>query len=84
MLEELVRTSREKRNHQQGQSTAWKIRIDNEDLLFLKRVSQAIARRERGLIPEPSITALIQTAIKKYVSEALQCYEVSITERETA
>ena len=70
-----MRVPKEKQNRT-SRSTAWKIRIDNDDLNFLKRVSEAIARKDRGLIPEPSITALIQTAIKNYISEAFQCYDV--------
>ena len=59
---------------QQESSTAWKIRIANEDIKLLKCVSQAMATKERGLIPEPSITAMIQKAIKNYISEAFDCY----------
>ena len=61
---------------QQECSTAWKIRIANEDIQLLKCVSQAMANKERGLVPEPSITAMIQKAIKNYISEAFECYGI--------
>ena len=56
-------------------TTAWKIRIENEDLHLLKRVAEKIAAQDGGMmIPKPSITALIQKAVKHYIAEALQRY----------
>jgi hypothetical protein len=55
-------------------TTAWKIRIENEDLHLLKRVAEKIAAHDGGMIPKPSITALIQKAVKHYIAEALQRY----------
>ena len=60
-------------------STAWKIRIANEDIQLLKCVSQAMAAKERGLVPEPSITAMIQKAIKHYISDAFECYGIHVS-----
>ncbi len=63
-----------KERRQKTGTTAWKIRIENEDLQLLKRVAEKIAEQDGGMIPKPSITALIQKAVKHYISEALQRY----------
>ena len=55
-------------------TTAWKIRIENEDLHLLKQIAEKIAEPDRGLIPKPTVTALIQKAIKNYIAEALRRY----------
>ena len=55
-------------------TTAWKIRIDNGDLFLLKQIAEKIAEQDRGLIPKPTVTALIQKSIKNYIAEALRRY----------
>ena len=66
---------REKKASVKTGTTAWKIRIDNEDLQLLKQVAEKIAGQNGGMIPKPSITAMIQKAVKKYITEALEYYE---------
>lgn len=55
-------------------ATAWKIRIENEDLYLLKQIADKIAEQDRGLIPKPTITAMIHKAIKNYIAEASRRY----------
>lgn len=56
-------------------TTAWKIRIENQDLELLKRVAERMAAQDGGMIPKPSITAMIQKAIKNYIADALQHFQ---------
>lgn len=52
-------------------TTAWKIRIANEDLYLLKWIAEKFAEQDGGLFPKPTVTDLLHKAIEHYIEEAL-------------
>ena len=51
-------------------ATAWKIKIENEDLYLLKWIAERLGEQDGGLAPKPTVTALLHKAIKNYIEEA--------------